>query len=867
MKNIISGTFLLATSLMLASFKPSADSLPAKQPNPIIYADVPDMSVIRNNNAYYMSSTTMHMFPGVPIMKSNDLVNWKIVSYACNVPENADELMLLNGKNAYGKGSWASSLRYYKGTYYVSTFSGTTGRTYIYSTKDIEKGPWKAVSFKPMLHDHSLFFDDNGHAYMIYGSGKIMLAELNDDLSGIRPGTEPRMIIANASSPAGDKIGLPAEGSQLFKYKGKYYLFNICWPKDGMRTVVIHRADKITGPYEGRLGLQDRGIAQGGLISTPAGQWYAYLFRDNGAVGRIPYLTTVTWDDGWPVLGTGGKVPDSLTLPVSKGYDPGIVCSDDFSRGKGDPALPLVWQWDHNPDNNNWSLSRRPGYLRITTGRTDADILQARNTLTQRTFGPFSSASTGIDVSGMKDGDNAGLLLLQKNYGWVGVKDSAGSKYVVMVNAGNGSPVESEGLPLHQNRVYLTAAADFRNGNDKAYFYYSLDSISWKPIGNALQMSYTLPHFMGYRFALFNYATKTSGGYADFDFFHIGDKPVDAGMPNADKGLHDFYKDYFPIGVAVTPWALKGPEADLIVQQFNSLTPENAMKMSAIHPLENVYHFRDADYIVEFAVHHGMKVRGHTLCWHNQAPDWLFKNEKGDTVSKEILLQRLKAHIATVVSRYKGKVYAWDVVNEVISDKPDEFYRNSAWYRICGPEFIEMAFRWAHEADPDALLFYNDYNEISAVKRAKIIRMINELKEHGVPVQAVGLQAHWAVNEPSAAQLEATLHDFSTLKMPLQITEMDISVYKKEHESRAAKAGDTLMAFTPEKEQAQLTQYKMCFDIFRKFKGILTGVTFWNVSDRYTWLDNFPVRGRKDYPLLFDQQLKPKKAYWQVVNF
>ncbi|NIG55037.1 endo-1,4-beta-xylanase [Chitinophaga sp. Cy-1792] len=338
-------------------------------------------------------------------------------------------------------------------------------------------------------------------------------------------------------------------------------------------------------------------------------------------------------------------------------------------------------------------------------------------------------------------------------------------------------------------------------------------------------------------------------------------------MPNADKGLHDFYKDYFPIGVAVTPWALKGPEADLIVQQFNSLTPENAMKMSAIHPLENVYHFRDADYIVEFAVHHGMKVRGHTLCWHNQAPDWLFKNEKGDTVSKEILLQRLKAHIATVVSRYKGKVYAWDVVNEVISDKPDEFYRNSAWYRICGPEFIEMAFRWAHEADPDALLFYNDYNEISAVKRAKIIRMINELKEHGVPVQAVGLQAHWAVNEPSAAQLEATLHDFSTLKMPLQITEMDISVYKKEHESRAAKAGDTLMAFTPEKEQAQLTQYKMCFDIFRKFKGILTGVTFWNVSDRYTWLDNFPVRGRKDYPLLFDQQLKPKKAYWQVVNF
>lgn len=838
-----------------------------QQGNPVIYADVPDISVIRNGDTYYMSSTTMHLSPGVPIMKSKDLVNWQLVSYAYDRLDSSDALDLANGANAYGKGSWASSLRYHKGTYYVSTFSGTTGKTYIYSTKNIEKGPWKAVSFKPSLHDHSLFFDDNGRAYMIYGSGKIMLAELKSDLSGIKPGTEPQVLIANASSPAGPNVGLPAEGSQLFKYKGKYYLFNICWPKGGMRTVVIHRADRLTGPYEGRIGLQDKGVAQGGLISTPAGDWYAYLFRDYGAVGRTPYLVPVTWKDGWPVLGTDGKVPDTLHLPPSKGYNPGIVCGDEFSRQPGEPSLPLAWQWNHYPDREHWSLTARPGYLRLTTSRVDAEVTQARNTLTQRTFGPLSAGATAIDASGMKAGDCAGLVLLQKNYGWVGVKANANGKSLVMVKTQDGQPVEAASVPLSQDVVYLKAVADFRDRADKGYFYYSLNGTDWRPIGDVLQMAYTIPHFMGYRFGLFNFATSAPGGHADFDYFHIDDKQVETAYSPSDKGLKDYYRDYFPIGAAVTPWALKGEEAALIRQQFSSLTPENAMKMAVIHPREGQYNFAGADSIVAFAVRNGLKVRGHALCWHNQAPGWMFRDEKGDTVSKAVLLQRLKEHITTVVTRYKGKVYAWDVVNEAISDQRDEFYRNSPWLRICGPEFIEKAFRWAHEADPDAVLFYNDYNEINPVKRAKIIRMINGLKEQGVPIHAVGLQAHWAVNEPSAQQLETTLQEFATLQLPLQITELDISVYPKEHESRAAKPADSLTAYTAERERLQSEQYKRCFDLFRKYRQVITGVTFWNVSDRYSWLDNFPVRGRKDYPLLFDQQLRPKKAFWQVAVF
>lgn len=494
-----------------------------KVSNPIIFADVPDISIIWVGSVYYMSSTTMHLSPGVPIMKSNDLVNWKLVNYAYDTLASVDDLNLENGKSTYGRGSWASSLRFHNGTYYVSTFAQTTGKTHIFSTKNIEKGPWKAVSFQPAYHDNSLFFDDDGRVYLIYGGGKLKMVELTADASGVKPGTTEQVIIQNASAPSGNG-GLPAEGSQLFKVKGKYYLFNITWPKGGMRTVVIHRADKITGPYEGKIGLQDLGVAQGGLIDDAKGNWYAYLFRDYGAVGRIPYLVPVKWADGWPVLGINGKVPETLNLPVSKGLIPGIVAPDEFTRKAGEPALPLVWQWNHNPNNKLWSVKERPGYLRLKTGRIDTSFVLARNTLTQRTLGPVSSGITVLDVSKLQDGDFAGLALLQKNYGLVGVKVNGTSKYLVMVNASSGKPVESKSIPLTQKTVYFKAECNFTDKKDVANFFYSLDGKTWAPLGTPLKMAYTIPHFMGYRFGLFTYATKRSGGYADFDFFHIEDK-------------------------------------------------------------------------------------------------------------------------------------------------------------------------------------------------------------------------------------------------------------------------------------------------------------------------------------------------------
>lgn len=488
--------------------------------NPIIYADVPDMSMVRVGNTYYMSSTTMHMSPGVPIMKSTDLVNWKLVSYAYDTLANIDALNLTDGKGTYGRGSWASCIRYQKGIFYISTFAQTTGKTHIYSTKNIEKGPWKTVSFKPSYHDHTIFFDDDGKVYMIYGAGKLKIVELNNDLSEIKPGTE-RVLIENASTPSGTGPGLPAEGSQLFKVNGKYYLFNISWPRGGMRTVIIHRADNINGPWEGKVALQDLGVAQGGLIDMPGGKWYAYLFRDNGSVGRIPYLVPVTWEDGWPVLGENGKVPLTLDLPSNKSLIPGIVSSDEFNRKKNEPALPLVWQWNHNPDNSFWSVTERKGFLRLKNGRTDTSFLLARNSLTQRTIGPVCSGMISIDVTGMKDGDFAGLGLLQKQYGLLGVQMNGSNKSIVMINASTSRPVEAAIIPLTQNTVFFKAECNFKDRKDVANFFYSLDGKNWLPIGTQLKMAYTIPQFIGYRFALFNYATKNTGGFADFDYFRI----------------------------------------------------------------------------------------------------------------------------------------------------------------------------------------------------------------------------------------------------------------------------------------------------------------------------------------------------------
>ena len=365
-----------------------------------------------------------------------------------------------------------------------------------------------------------------------------------------------------------------------------------------------------------------------------------------------------------------------------------------------------------------------------------------------------------------------------------------------------------------------------------------------------------------------------------------------AKVHDPEKGLKDYYKKYFPIGVAVNLAALHGPDSALIVKEFNSVTPENDMKMGPIHPSENVYNWKNADAIVDFATSHHIKIRGHNLCWHAQEAAWMFTGPDGKQVTKELLLQRLKDHIFAVAGRYKGKIYAWDVVNEAVDDGDDttQIYRKSNWYNICnGPEFIAAAFRYAHEADPKARLYYNDYNSEHPVKREKIYKLLKSLVDAHVPIDGVGMQAHWKLNDPSPEDLRKALDEFTSLGLKVQFTELDITI--RMPRPRPAPGAAPAIAPTPpttpdpgytaEAEAKQTAQYKMVFDIFRQYKKSITGVTFWNVSDRYSWLDarggglaggaaasiNTPRVVRKAYPLLFDENRQRKKAYWAVVGF
>jgi alpha-L-arabinofuranosidase/beta-xylosidase len=512
--------YLPAHSLVVVRIHSSA----AK--NPIMYTDVPDMSMIRVGKNYYMSSTTMHMTPGIPIMKSQDLVNWSLVGYAYDTLSGKnDQLNLQNGKNTYGKGTWASSLRYHKGVYYLSSFAQTTGLTYLYTTRDIERGPWKRAAFRPMMHDHSLHFEEDGRIFMVYGSGQIRLVELQPDLSGVKPGTE-RVLIENAGLPAlknGQKGGLPAEGSQLFKINGYYYLFHISWPAGGMRTVIVHRSKTLMGPYEGRVVLQHQGIAQGGLIQHTDGRWFSYLFQDRGAVGRIPFMVPVRWEEDWPVLGEAGKVPDLLDLPASKGLMPGVVASDEFDYTSTDKekktGLNVVWQWNHQPEASGWSVTEKPGFLLLKAVSVESNLEQVKNILTQRTFGPQSNAIIKINVLSLQEGDVAGLSLFQKKYGWIGVKKQEGK---LLLCTQDSSDVAEE-IPVGVTDLYLKASADFEKGKDEGYFFYSWDGVNWYNKGKPLKMTYSLAHFMGYRFALFHMATKELGGHVEIDYFRISE--------------------------------------------------------------------------------------------------------------------------------------------------------------------------------------------------------------------------------------------------------------------------------------------------------------------------------------------------------
>ena len=311
--------------------------------NPVIYADVPDMDIIRVNDTYYMVSTTMHLSPGCPIMKSKDLVNWEIVNYVYDILGDTDAMNLRNGESMYGNGQWAASLQYHNNKYYVAFNSNTTGHAYIYTTDDIEKGSWTKTELAKSYHDMALFFDDNT-PYIVYGSGEIKYVELSEDLSGEKEGGKRGTLFSAHSGADAGKFdgGLSFEGTHVMKKDGYYYVFNICWPSGKPRIEVCHRSKSfIGGTWETKEILNanfsnngtSAGVAQGGVIDTEDGRWYGFMFQDHGAIGRTPVLTDCTWIDGWPMLGKDGDgktVEAEMKLPVEGSESKSLVKSDEF---------------------------------------------------------------------------------------------------------------------------------------------------------------------------------------------------------------------------------------------------------------------------------------------------------------------------------------------------------------------------------------------------------------------------------------------------------------------------------------------------------------------------------------------------------
>ena len=339
------------------------------------------------------------------------------------------------------------------------------------------------------------------------------------------------------------------------------------------------------------------------------------------------------------------------------------------------------------------------------------------------------------------------------------------------------------------------------------------------------------------------------------------------------QGLKDAYKNYFTIGVAVNKTNVaNADQMALIKKEFNSITAENDMKPISVHPAEGVWHWEGADSIADFCRQNGIKLHGHCLCWHSQFSDWMFTDKKGKPVKKEVFYQRLREHIHAVVNRYKDVVYCWDVVNEAMSDdnRPFDFvdgklvpaspYRQSRHFKLCGDEFIAKAFEFAREADPNALLFYNDYSTVDPGKRDRIYNMVKKMKDAGVPIDGIGMQGHYNIYFPDEEQLDTAITKFSELVKHIHITELDLRTNTESGGQLMFSRGEA-KPMAPYISTLQEDQYNRIFRIFRKHKDVIDNVTFWNLGDRDSWL------GVNNHPLPFDENYKPKKSYSIIKDF
>lgn len=523
--------------------------------NPVIGLDYPDPDVIRVGDTYYMVSTTMHFMPGCEILRSYDLMHWEHAAFVYDRLDSTGGQCLRGEEHIYGKGMWAASLRHHKGRFYVCFAANDTKKTYLYQSDKL-RGSWRKSYIDGFYHDCSLLFDEDDRVYLAHGNKNIYITELKADLSGPREGGLHRMVV----SDKGNSV-LGYEGTHFYKIRGKYYLFFIHSLADRWRRVqACFVADSLEGSFRGGdvlnddMGYCDQGVAQGGIVDTPEGDWYALLFQDRGAVGRIPVLLPVCWEGDTPVFGEKGHIPEGFPVKSTREghiYRP-LVQSDNFcgcrlweKREEVSPypsqerqetygcfGLKSCWQFNHEPDLSLLSVNQAGNGLCIETGKICRILTYAQNILTQRMRYPGCTGEVTVDASGLKEGDCAGICALQGCFGLIGVTKRDKKLYLVMRSRGTEekslqsdaeeTDTEWEMVVAPGETVRLRVSADFTDMKDEVQFHY-LDNGEWKRLGILSKLYFRLDHFTGCRIGLFVYATKETGGKAYFSDFVYGE--------------------------------------------------------------------------------------------------------------------------------------------------------------------------------------------------------------------------------------------------------------------------------------------------------------------------------------------------------
>lgn len=542
---------MLSAGLAAATSQASAD--PAKHwtadngngtySNPLFYEEFEDPDIIRVGDTYYLAGTTMHMNPAVQLMQSKDLVNWALAGYCTDRLDLGPAFRLEDGRGIYGRGIWAPCLRYHNGTFYVFTNVNGVGLQ-VFRSQSI-KGPWERNQL-PGRHDLSVLFDDDGKVYIISSNrSPYPIEELAPDL---------RSFVADA--PKRQLDARMGEGHHLYRIDGKYY--DVSAIPGATTDQMVARADSIDGPWEvermvqgeslgittvaiDRATVRDRGLTlhQGGIVDTPSGEWWSVIMSDHGSAGRMVALVPITWDNGFPLIGLPGnlrKAPNTWIKPDT-GYTqdprPAFVHDDNFDSGKLNPE----WQWNHVPDDTKWSLTEKPGVLRLHSLAAN-DFYSARNSLCQRPPAPESIVTVELDTSGMVTGDTAGLALLSSPYAWIGVVKSAdgttlqmyddtgnrrgrrGRRGAVAAPANAPAPTISPATP--PTHLWLRVHCNF--DNDQALFSWSADGQEFMPLGGPFTMTFQLTTFQGVRPSLFHYNTSGQpGGYVDFDNYTVAE--------------------------------------------------------------------------------------------------------------------------------------------------------------------------------------------------------------------------------------------------------------------------------------------------------------------------------------------------------